>query len=113
MKRRGCPISGPRSCIPGPGVGYKPGIIGLIGRKLADRSINIFSIITSQTCINLLVDRREAGRSLAALKSERGGVIERVDLEEDIVLVAAVGEGLLRSKGLAARIFSSVSRAGI
>ncbi len=99
--------------IHGPGGGYKPGIIGLIGRKLADRSINIFSIITSQTCINLLVDRREAGRSLAALKSERGGVIERVDLEEDIVLVAAVGEGLLRSKGLAARIFSSVSRAGI
>jgi aspartate kinase len=99
--------------IHGPGVGYKPGIIGAIGHKLAGLGINIFSIITSQTCINLLVDRRDAARSYESLKADRGGVIERVDLADDIVLIAAVGEGLLYSKGLAARIFSSVSKAGV
>jgi aspartate kinase len=99
--------------IHGPGVGYKPGIIGTIGHRLSALGINIYSIITSQTCINLLVDRKDAFRSHEALKTERGGVIERVDLEDGIVLVAAVGEGLLRQKGLAARIFSSVSKAGV
>lgn len=99
--------------IHGPGVGYKPGIIGEIGRRLSGLGINIYSIITAQTCINLLVDRRDAGRSFECLRAERGGVIERVDLEDDVVLIAAVGEGLRRRKGLAARIFSSVSRAGI
>lgn len=99
--------------IHGPGVGYKPGIIGTIGHRLFALGINIYSIITSQTCINLLVDRKDASRSYEALKAERGGVIERVDLEDDIVLIAAVGEGLLRHKGLAARIFSSVSKADV
>ncbi len=99
--------------IHGPGVGYKPGVIGLIGRRLSERNINIYSIITSQTCINLLLARKDAARSREALKPECGGVIERLDVEDDVALVAAVGEGLRRTKGLAARIFSSVSRAGI
>ncbi len=99
--------------VHGPGVGYKPGIIGEIGQRLSALGINIYSIITAQTCINLLVDRKDAGRSYESLKAERGGVIERVDLGDDVVLIAAVGEGLRHRKGLAARIFSSVSRAGV
>ena len=99
--------------IHGPGVGYKPGVMGVIGRRLAERNINIYSVITSQTCINLLLDRKAAARGREALKPECGGVIERLDVEDDVALVAAVGEGLRRTKGLAARIFSSVSRAGI
>ena len=99
--------------IHGPGVGYKPGIMGTIGGRLSAQGINIYSIITSQTCINLLVDRKDSARSFEALKAERGGVIERVDLETDIVLIAVVGEGLQRRKGLAARVFAAVSRAGV
>jgi aspartate kinase len=99
--------------IHGPGVGYKPGVIALIGRRLAERNINIYSVITSQTCINLLLDRKDAGPSREALGPERGGVIERLDLEDDVALIAAVGEGLRRTKGLAARIFSAVWREGI
>jgi aspartate kinase len=99
--------------IRGRGVGFKPGIIGDIGRRLAADGINIYSIITSQTCINLLVDRRDARRSHDALKEMAGGVIESVDLNEDVALIAAVGEGLLVRKGLAARIFAAVSRADV
>lgn len=99
--------------IRGRGVGFKPGIIGMVGRRLALDGINIYSIITSQTCINLLVDRKEARRSHEALKAMAGGVIEAVDLNEDVALIAAVGEGLQVRKGLAARIFSAVSRADV
>ena len=38
---------------------------------------------------------------------------ELLDLEEDIVLISVVGVGLLNRKGVAARIFSSISRAGV
>lgn len=99
--------------IHGPGVGYKPGIIGRIGQRLADRGINIFSVLAAQTCINLLVDKKDARRSYRELREMEGGVIGRIDLEEDITLIAAVGEGLLKSRGLAARIFTSVSKAGV
>jgi aspartate kinase len=98
--------------IHGPGVGYKPGVIGQIGRRLSDAAINIYSVITAQTCINLLVHKKDARRARRELSS-LNGVVSRLDLEQDIVLVAAVGEGLLKSKGVAARIFSAVSRENI
>jgi len=99
--------------IHGPGVGYKPGVIGRIGRRLSDKGVNIHAIITAQTCINLLLDKKDARESYDALRGLDVGVMSRLDLEEDIMLIAVVGDGLLNRKGVAARIFSSVSRAGI
>ena len=95
--------------IHGPGVGYKPGIIAEIGRILSDTGINIYSVITSQTCINLLLDLSDSRRSYEALKKLAGGVIERIDREGNIALIAVVGNGLLKSKGVAAKVFSAVA----
>ena len=95
--------------IQGPGVGYKPGIIAEVGRILSGTGINIFSIITSQTSINLLVDKNDMRRSFHSLKQLEGGVIESIVCEENIALIAVVGEGLLKKKGLAARVFSAVA----
>jgi len=99
--------------IHGPGVGFKPGVIGRIGRTLADAGVNIYSVITSQTCINLLVDETDAGRSLERIKAMTNGIVQRVDLRDDIALVAVVGEGLLETPGIVARVLAAVSRAGI
>jgi aspartokinase/homoserine dehydrogenase 1 len=99
--------------IHGPGVGYKSGIIAEIGGILSDQGINIYSIITSQTCINLLVDIKDSHRSFEAIQKLAGSVIEKVDLAEDIALVAVVGEGLLEKKGIAARVFSAVAEENI
>ncbi len=96
--------------IHGPGVGFKSGIIGAIGDRLASNGVNIFSVLTSQTCINLLVDKEDAARGLNALADLDGDAIERVDLEDDVALVAVVGEGLRHTQGIAARVFSAVSR---
>jgi len=99
--------------VQGAGVGGKPGIIGTIGRRLADRGINILSVITAQTTINLLVAEADARTALAALRAIRRGVISRVDLETGLSLVAAVGEGFSSKKGLAARVFTAVSDAEV
>jgi aspartate kinase len=99
--------------IHGPGVGYKPGIIAQIGHLLSGVGINIYSILTSQTCINLLVDKKDARSSYEAIKEMKGGVIDEINLEKDVTLIAVVGEGLLKKKGLAARIFTAVSKENV
>jgi aspartate kinase len=99
--------------IHGPGVGYQPGIIGRVGQSLADVGINIDSVITSQTRINLLLDRKDARRGLEQISVLTGGVIQRIDLKDDVSLVAVVGEGFLGKPGIAARILGAVSRENI
>ncbi len=99
--------------VHGAGVGHKPGIIGEIGKTLSDARINIFSVLTSQTCINLLLDNLDAGRGIDALRPHVGGVIERLELRNDVALIAVVGEGLSTREGLAARVFSAVAEKGI
>ncbi len=99
--------------IHGAGVGHKPGIIGEIGRTLAGADINIFSVLTSQTSISLILDSEDSGRSVDALRHLVGGVIERVELKKNVSLIAVVGEGLLTTEGLAARVFTAVAKHGI
>jgi aspartate kinase/aspartokinase/homoserine dehydrogenase 1 len=96
--------------ILGAGVGHKPGIIGELGKQLSDSRINIYSVITSQTCINFLIDSRDAQRSLLALKKVTGGVIEKIENRGNIALIAVVGDGILRTHGLAAKVFGAVAR---
>jgi aspartate kinase len=99
--------------IHGAGVGYKPGIIDQIGHVFLTHNINIYSIITSQTCINILVAKKDSQKSFHALKKFQGGVIERIDLDEEIALIAVVGEGILKKKGVVARVFSAVSKESV
>ncbi|MHA1772308.1 MAG: aspartate kinase [Candidatus Thorarchaeota archaeon] len=99
--------------IHGVGVGHQPGIIGDIGRALANANINIYSVITAQTCINLLIDSKDIPRSQEVLSDQVGGVIERIEIRDDVALIAVVGEGLLSTRGLAARVFSAVARQGV
>jgi aspartate kinase len=96
--------------IHGAGVGHKPGIIGELGKRLSESGINIYSVITSQTCINLLLHKNDAARGLQELGKLSGGVIEKVDVLDSMSLIAVVGEGLLKTKGLAAKVFTAVAR---
>jgi aspartate kinase len=99
--------------ILGPGVGYKPGVIAQIGSKLNDLGINIFSVITSQTCINLLIDSRDSLKSYDSIKVLGDGVIEKIEREDDMALVSVVGKGLQNRIGIAARAFSAVAAENI
>ncbi|HPW17445.1 MAG TPA: aspartate kinase [Candidatus Aminicenantes bacterium] len=99
--------------VSGPGVGFRPGVIGDIGRSLADRGVNILSVITAQTAINVLVAEEDARRARRILRGIRRGVVTRVELETGLALVAAVGEGLASERGLAARVFAAVADNGV
>ncbi len=99
--------------IEGSGVGSKPGIISEIGSRLSKLGVNIYSIITSQTCINLLIDKKNSAISYEALKSMENGVIESVERKDDKVVIAVVGVGIVDTPGLAAKLFNSVAQKNI
>ncbi len=99
--------------IQGAGVGYKPGIIAEIGKTISSIGVNIYSVITSQTCINLLVDRADAQKSREALLALEEGAIDKVEIHDKQALVGVVGEGMLTKKGILARVMNAIARENI
>lgn len=98
--------------IYGASVGYQVGLLKNLVSALSDYRINIKSVITSQTCINLLIDSRDLYESMEHLKQLNLDFVEHVDAVENIALISVVGEGLLETPGLAARVFSVVAKSG-
>lgn len=91
------------------GVGARLGILSIVSNQMAESGINIKSVVTSQTCISLLLARKDlepGRRALALLKPKPYRRLEKV---EDVALVSIVGAGLFQSKGIAAKCFSAVS----
>jgi aspartate kinase len=96
--------------VHGSGIGGKPGLLAAISSLLAGLQVNIHSVLTSQTCINLLLDREDGRRSMKKIKALANGVIKRIDLEEPIALVGVVGDRIMEKEGIYARIFTAVAR---
>ncbi len=95
--------------IHGTGIGYKPGLIRNIGDALSASKINIFATVSSQTTINLLIENKDAEDALEILNSFKGKIIEKIDFVRNIALIAVIGEGLLKKRGIFGRILNSIS----
>jgi aspartate kinase/aspartokinase/homoserine dehydrogenase 1 len=97
----------------GAGVGIKPGIMAKVTSMLNEERINIKSIITSQTSINILLSRHDLERGLEIVKTIGLSAVDRIAAVDNVSLIAVVGEGILEKPGIAARVFSAVSRHNI
>ncbi|MHC9542740.1 MAG: aspartate kinase [Vulcanimicrobiota bacterium] len=97
----------------GGSVGYKPGVLTKLVSALADLGINIRSVITAQTCINILLGQSDLEAGYQAVKQAQSTSVEFIDRIDDLALVGVVGEGLASTEGLAARVFTAVARCGI
>ena len=95
--------------IHGAGVGYKPGVLSNIAQYFSLNKINIKSVITSQTCITLLLEKKDLNRGYNFLKSKQIEIVEKIEKITDIALIAIVGEGLSCHNGIAAKIFTAVA----
>ena len=96
--------------IHGAGIGSKPGLLAGVSSLLAGAGINIHSVLTSQTCINLLLDPADARGALRRVRAAANGVIRKVELEERLALIGVVGERIMEKEGIYARIFTAVAR---
>jgi len=91
------------------GAGYKSGFLSDIASCLSREGINLFSATTSQTCVAVLIDEGDVAHAKKAIKSIIGNVGESFEIDPGHALVCTVGEGLGRTKGVAARVFRAVA----
>jgi bifunctional aspartokinase / homoserine dehydrogenase 1 len=95
--------------LQGAGVGIKPGIMAKVTGSLTQEGINIKSIITSQTTINILLSRADLENGLQVVNALGLSTVHQVSTQQDISLIAVVGEGILEKPGIAARVLGAVS----
>jgi aspartate kinase/aspartokinase/homoserine dehydrogenase 1 len=67
-------------------------------------------VITSQTCINILISSEDVGSCREITAKMKLPEVENTEYITDVSLIAAVGSGLLEKEGISAEIFSSLSR---
>ena len=91
------------------GVGARMGILAQVATTMTAHGINIRSVVTSQTCISLLLAREDLDVGRQALMSLRPRPFRRIEKVTDAALISIVGEGLSRKRGIAARCFSAVA----
>lgn len=93
----------------GPGVGLKPGILAKVTTKLNEEGINIKSVITSQTSINLVLEKQTGNRALLVIQQLGFSSVKEISLEKEVSLIGIVGHGMQYNYGVSAKIFGAVA----
>jgi len=97
----------------GPDVGYAVGLLSRLVSQLSELDINIRSVMTSQTCINILLDRSDLQKAYSHLRSQAAEGIDAFEPVEKTGLVAIVGEGLDSAEGLVARVIQALAQVNV
>ncbi|HUV24305.1 MAG TPA: aspartate kinase [Methanomassiliicoccales archaeon] len=97
----------------GAGIGARYGVMAELSGVLRDLRVNIYSAATSQTCVSLLINRKDIERVRGFLSTLARGVLDRFEIIEDMALVCVVGESIGYSQGVAARVCNSVAEKGV
>ncbi|MFZ6799308.1 aspartate kinase [Undibacterium sp. Di24W] len=97
----------------GPGVGFKPGILAQVTNTLDQHDINIKSVLTAQTAINILLARDHLEAAYAAVAEHHlAGVVE-VSKDDQVAIVAVVGDGVLLASDVGSAIASRALSAAL
>ena len=99
--------------LKGAAVGHVPGVLGKASTALFDGGVNILSVLSSQTTIAFILNRDDAERSRDLIASSGISEVRDLEIDPDLGLIGVVGEGILKKKGLAAKVFSAVAGKGI
>ena len=99
--------------LKGPGVGLKPGILAKVTTALHLAGINISSVLTSQISINILLAKNDLQNAYAVVSAIELSAVGKLQVDDDIAIVAAVGHGITDNYGIAARIFTALASESI
>ena len=94
----------------GPGVGFKPGILARITTAFSNEQLNIRSVITAQTCINLLIDKTHAAKARLLAEQLQLSAVSSISLNTNVSLIAIVGCGMQQHHGISASLFQAVAQ---
>lgn len=94
--------------IYGSEIGYKSGVLSVITEILNLNSINIKSVITSQTTINILLSYSELHNTFQLLKTFKIDTVEKISIIKNISTIAIIGNGINEKPGIASKVFSTL-----
>ncbi|GLX79377.1 bifunctional aspartokinase I/homoserine dehydrogenase I [Thalassotalea insulae] len=106
--------------VSGPGM---KGMVGMASRVFATMSRENISIVlisqsSSEYCISFCIYSADAKLAEQSLKQEfelelLNGLLEPLDLQQDLSIVSLVGDGMHHQQGVAAKFFSSLAQARV
>ena len=106
--------------LDGRGMTGVPGIAARVFGATARLGVSVvmFSQASSEQNIALVVPEADRARTVTALEHEfryerLSGAIDGVTARSPVAVVAAVGEGMRGTPGIAAKVFAAVARAGV
>jgi len=102
--------------VSGGGMVGAPGTAAKIFDALARKSVNIMMISQSpsESSISMVVKKDDLDTAITTLDMTLlDKVIKNVRVNEDVAVIAVVGSGMRGIKGVAAKVFSSVSKSNI
>jgi aspartokinase/homoserine dehydrogenase 1 len=106
--------------LDGRGMTGVPGIAARVFGATARLGVSVvmFSQASSEQNIALVIPEADRSRTVAALEQEfryekLAGAIDGVSARAPVAVVAAVGDGMRGTPGIAAKVFAAVARAGV
>ncbi|MFV0378450.1 MAG: ACT domain-containing protein [Mangrovibacterium sp.] len=97
----------------GPGVGFKPGILAKVTGAFNKNHVNIRSVITAQTSINIIIDKSSVAKVKKLAHELDLPSVSQLEVQESVSLIAIVGHGMQQNHGISAALFSAVAAAKI
>lgn len=97
----------------GPGVGFKSGILAEVTSTLDRKGINIKSVLTAQTAINILLAREHLDAAYEALVTHHMAGVVEVSRNDSVAIVAVVGDGVLDASNVGSAIASRALSAAL
>ncbi|MEM1776071.1 MAG: aspartate kinase, partial [Nitrososphaerota archaeon] len=95
----------------------RPGTVAKILETLARENINIMMISqsVSESSVSIVIKKQFLAKALSKLETALLGskLVEDIEAEEDVCVVAVVGEGMRGTPGVASRVFGAVAKKGI
>jgi aspartate kinase len=102
--------------VSGGGMVGTPGTAAKIFDALAKNRVNIMMISQSpsESSISIVVRRDELDKAIMTLDLNLlGKVVKRVNVNNDVAVIAVVGSGMRGIKGVAARVFNAVAKQNV
>jgi aspartate kinase/aspartokinase/homoserine dehydrogenase 1 len=99
--------------VGGPGVGIKPGVLARLTERLDRSQINIKSVVTSQTAINLYLESSDLHRAYKSLQSLEDDAIIRIREIDGMSIVSVVGTGIAHEPQAAHRMLKALAEESI
>ncbi|MFP4170391.1 MAG: aspartate kinase [Methanomassiliicoccales archaeon] len=91
---------------------YDPGLVSKIITSIGGRGVNSYAISTSLSTLAVAIHSSAVPDAVANLNAISGYQIERIKVKDNVCLICAVGDNLIDTPGVAARVFDAVEHAG-